>query len=192
MKDASRAALLKPRRKQLQFLNRWTGASQWPSASLTHPRSWEIVFYGEEVQRRPQPRFPPILAVEPAALHVLPPPQLALLLLLLGPRARQSTKESTPVRDPARVLSTDLAWSFSFYCPSQCLLSAPGQCGHPPRDSDVCLHPCLVPGPSLLPFRHLFRAGPGGLELVQCGVFSLSCLLIFFFPLFGEKPTSPS
>lgn len=133
MKDGSRTALLMPRRKQLQFSSSRTGVSQWLSASLTHPRSWEIAFYGEELQRRPQQRFPPILAVEPAALHASPPPRLVLLLLppLLGPRARQSIKESIPVRGPTCVVSTGLAWSFSFYCPSVPSLSSQANGGQP-------------------------------------------------------------
>lgn len=38
----------------------------------------------------------------------------------------------------------------------QCLLSAPRpMAASPPRDFDVCLHPGLVPGLSLVPSRHL-------------------------------------
>lgn len=155
MKDVSRAALLKPRKKQLQ--SRWTGASQWPSASLTHPRGWEIVFYGEELPRRPQRRSLPILAVEPAALPALP------ALLPLGPRARQSIKESTPVRGPT--------WSFSFYCPSQCLLSAPGPMVASPPDTVMLA--CTLAW-YLVPSRHLFRAGPGSMDSVGCSPYLAS------------------
>lgn len=163
-------ALLKARRELQLFRNRPTGANRWPSASLTHRRSWGIVFCGEAFQRRPQPRLPPVPAAEPAALRALPPPQSALPLLLPPhePRARESIREPVPVCGPTCVPSADLAWSFSFDCPSV-PSQLPGQWWPVPRDDDACLHPGLAPGRSLVPLgTYLLRARPGGLELRQC------------------------
>lgn len=75
---------------------RLTAASQWPSASSTHPRSSGIAFCGGQPLRKPHPRPPPTPAVGPAALLASPPPQPVpplpppspLPLPPLGPRAR--------------------------------------------------------------------------------------------------------
>lgn len=81
---------------------------------------------------------------------------------------RQSTKGPGPVRGPTCVLNADLAWSFSFYCPFQCLLSAPRPTVARPLETVMPAHTpawYLDVHQSLRQVnRCVLRVGPGGLE----------------------------
>lgn len=78
---------------------------------------------------------------------------------------RQSTKGLVPESGPTYVPDADLTWS-SFYCPSQCLLSAPRPTVAKPLETVMSARTLAW---SLDLHWRLLRAGPGSLEHGQCG-----------------------